>query len=489
MLDVQVFGIREGIVSICHPKTKSGKMEENENGFSLFVISCHLLRGSLPAVALTELNNLQKLEISDNQFGTSIYPHFNQEFRIARKFWLVPDTSQENAIQKAEDRNTGNNAFAPSSRSVAHNANPHWMSWMVILAMGVVFVLLLVFFTKLKAVQAAKDTKISRELAFALSPPKSPHAKIMEEVKAQERRSELVFFVEQKERFGLEELLEASADLRSQGLCSSLYKVKLKNDATFAVKRLKRLQVSFEEFGQTMRKIGNLKHQNILSLFGYNSTNEEKLIIYRYQRNGSLLTLFEDYIEGRRNFPWKLRLLIAVGIARGLDFIYQCPEGGEIIPHGNIKPSNIMLNENEEPLISEYGFSKFYDASKTCLINSSSYAAPEKQLTEQADVYSFGVILLELLTGKSAAEKQKSGLDLPKWVKARVREEWTGEVFDMEVSKVEMYGFSLLNISLKCVSNLPQDRPSISEVLEKMQEVVNAQDDISNFSSNSDESN
>lgn len=499
-------------------------------------ISSNLLTGRLPAVALTKLKNLKRLDISDNHFG-SFDHHFNHKSRRVSKFLIVSKTSQANAIHKARDTSK-KYALAPAPEKVPNskqstdnsvNRHKHWITWTIIIAMGVTFIVLLVFFTKLKAVQAAKATEISRELAFSLRPPKSPQVEIGEEVNAEERRSELVFFVENHEKFGLEELLEASADLCSHGLRSSLYKVRLKNNATFAVKRLKKLQVSFDEFGQTMRKIGDLKHQNILSPVGFNSSNKEKFLIYRYQKNGSLLTLFEgkchcinnhmsqiflcscgckfseqskiivaenfptflpsaDYIKGQRNFPWKLRLSIAVGIARGLDFIHQWLEDGEIIPHGNIKPSNIMLNDEEEPLISEYGFAKFLDAQKACPLMSSSYTAPEKRLTVQADVYSFGVVLLELLTGK-IAEKQKNGLDLPKWVKAKVREEWTGEVFDEEIAKFEMYGFSLLNISLKCVSKFPQDRPSISEVLEKIEEVVNAQEDISSSSANSVESN
>ncbi|XP_027062408.1 probable inactive receptor kinase At3g08680 [Coffea arabica] len=457
-------------------------------------LSNNLLTGSLPTVALSKLKNLKRFDISDNHCG-STDPQLNREARRVGKYWLVSEISQANAISKGEISNK-RYAFSPAPEDVSHgkqssknddNPRKHWQSWMVVLAMGVTFVLLLIFFTRLKAVQAAKDTEITRELALSLSPPKSPHVEIVVEEKAEERHSELVFFIEKHERFGLEELLEASADLRWQGHCSSLYGVRLKNNATFAVKRLKKLQVSFEEFGQTMRKIGNLKHQNILSLVGYNSSKEKKLLIYRFQNNGSLLTLFNDYIEGKRNLPWKLRLSIAIGIARGLNFIYQWPEDGEIIPHGNIKPSNIMLDEKEEPLISEYGIAKFLVSNKARFFNSSSYAAPEKRLTEQADVYSFGVILLELLTGKFA-EMQKNGLDLPKWVKAKVREEWTGEVFDKEIEKFEMYGFSLLNISLKCVSELPGDRPSISEVLEKIQEVVTAQEDISSSSTNSVES-
>lgn len=190
-----------------------------------------------------------------------------------------------------------------------------------------------------------------------------------------------------------------------------------------------------------------------------------------------MLFLLTDYVEGKGTFPWKIRLSIAVGIARGLDFIHRKPDDHkEIIPHGNIKLSNIMLDDNEEPLISEYGYAKFVDPSGACLsLSMKGYTAPEKTLTEKADVYSFGVIMLELLTGKTVA---KSGLDLPRWVRSIVREEWTGEVFDKEISNVEMYAFPLLNVSLKCVAHHPEERPTIAEVLEKIEEIVNAQDDI-----------
>ncbi|KAL2547261.1 putative inactive receptor kinase [Forsythia ovata] len=286
----------------------------------------------------------------------------------------------------------------------------------------------------MRAVRRAKEAETLK--AVAQSPSKSPPIKVMDEAKPEERHSELVFFVEKEEWFKLEDLLEAAADLHTQGLWSSLYMVQLKNNAMFAVKRLKKLVVSFEEFGLTMGKIGNLKHQHILPLIGYNSTDEEKLLIYRYQRNGSLLTLFDNYIEGKRNFPWKLRLSIAAGIARGLEFIYRrFDDHDEIIPHGNIKPSNILLSDSEEPLISDYGYSKFLDPSIASIFKSNGYTAPEKTLSEKADVFSFGIILLELLTGKIV---ERSGLDLPRWVKSMVREEWTGEVFDREVSMVEM---------------------------------------------------
>ncbi|KAK2431855.1 phytosulfokine receptor [Trifolium repens] len=167
----------------------------------------------------------------------------------------------------------------------------------------------------------------------------------------------------------------------------------------YSLCRLQKLKVvSCDEFGETLRKISKVKHQNILPVVGYRSTNEEKLIIYKYQSNGSLLNLLNDYIARRKDFPWKLRLNIACGIARGLAFIYKKLDEGEanIIPHGNIKLSNILLNDKNEALIGEHGLSKFFEPNRgTNLFSSDGYTTPEKSLTEKGDVYSFGVILLE----------------------------------------------------------------------------------------------
>lgn len=195
---------------------------------------------------------------------------------------------------------------------------------------------------------------------------------------------------------------------------------------------------------------------------------------------------FEDYADGKRNFPWHLRVSIATGIVRGLDYIYR-KSRHKNVPHGNIKLSNILLGENEEPLISEYGFQKYIDQKRAVLYYSNGYRAPEKKLTEKADVFSFGIVLLVLLTGKTI---ERTGIDLPKWVKSMVREEWTGEVFDKEVNKVgKQQAFPLLNISLQCISELPENRPHMAEVLDKIEELVNGQDDFSFSSISSAESN
>ncbi|XWS11300.1 hypothetical protein CRYUN_Cryun38cG0072100 [Craigia yunnanensis] len=433
-------------------------------------LSSNSLSGRVPWT-LTKLKYLKSLDISNNHF-TPIGPHIKHEFKRVYKSSMEPIALQRDSHLNTTEQDE--QAATPPSESSDKTSNDLLLT-MLPLFLSIGFLFMFLYYISKRADKKMKEKETLK--ALKESPLKLPPVNAIQEVKPGDRHQELVFFVEDHESFKLDDLLEASADLRSQSLCSSLYKVILKNNATYAVKRLKKLQVSFEEFGQTMRQIGNVKHRNILPLVGYNCTNDEKLMFYKYQSNGSLLNLLQGYIEGKREFPWRLRLTIASGIARGLAFIYQSSNGQESIPHGNLKLSNILLGENMEPLISEYGISRLLDPKNHCLLSSSGYIGPEKSLSEQGDVFSFGVILLELITGKTV---EKTGVDLPKWVRSMVREEWTGEVFDKEVNKAALqWAFPLLNIALKCVSHSPQERPTTSEVLEKIEEALFAQQDRS----------
>ncbi|KAJ9562812.1 hypothetical protein OSB04_007972 [Centaurea solstitialis] len=368
------------------------------------------------------------------------------------------------------------NIELPSTSSGKRKTN-HPILWSgLVLFLALLGILAFVVNVRITKSLNEKRKSIKTKTVGGFSPKSnSPVKEAKQPVSEEEKQSGLVFFVEEDKQFKLENLLDAGADMQNQNYCSSLYKVQLNNNGVYAVKRLKKLQASNEDFGRTMAKVGKLNHPNVIPLVAYSCQGDEKLLIYKYQNKGSLLSLMERYTQGKQDFPWKLRLSIAVGIACGLDHLYKSFEGSETIPHGNIKLSNILLDENCEALISEFGYSNFLDPKSICLFSNNGYTAPERCLSEQGDVFSFGVILLELLTGKTV---EKSGLDLPKWVKAMVREEWTGEVFDKEIAKVGMYAFPLLNISLKCVAHFPENRPGISEVLEKIMEVVNAQEDV-----------
>lgn len=253
-------------------------------------LSNNHLSGRLP-LALTKLKYLRRLDISKYHF-TSIKPHFVQEFRSRYTYHSKSCSLQRNS--------TGDWVEAVHSRILSEGPSPYddhdielngqWIALFGVLplVLGMGLFLLYIYTVGQKA---AKEREILKKVQD--SPLKTPPVKAREEVKPVERHSGLVFFVEEHERFILEDLLEATADLQSQTVYSSLYKVVLKNSALYAVKRLKQLHVSFEEFSQTMIQIGTLKHPNILPLVGYHSTNEEKLFIYKCQSQGSLLNLLE----------------------------------------------------------------------------------------------------------------------------------------------------------------------------------------------------
>lgn len=266
-------------------------------------LSRNSLSGNVPVV-LTKLKNLRRLDISDNHFMTVVHNTTPKVIPVKEK----PLDSRRFKDSFPQKKSETGYAMAPISLMPLHTRQDEekskmykrWGMWILVCLGFTILLLLVVLFLYMRAVRGGKETETLKELAQ--SPSRSPPIEEMDEEKPEERRSELVLFVEKEEWFKLEDLLEAAADLHTQGLWSSLYMVKLKNNAIYAVKRLKKLKVSFEEFALTMGKIGNLKHQNILPLIGYNSTDEEKLLIYRYQKNGSLLTLFESKLIEKHVF-------------------------------------------------------------------------------------------------------------------------------------------------------------------------------------------
>lgn len=255
-----------------------GKISEsisNCKSLTTLNLSSNLLSGKLP-LSLSKMKNLKSLDISNNPFTQSptSLPKYSTESNA-----LAENTTETYSISPE------------SSNSNDETKHMDWDLMPVILGVG--FFFLFSIFASRRAAKLANEKEVLKFLAD--SPITSSAAKTTQDLeKAEEKKSELVFFAEEKQRFKLEDLFEGAADLQTQNMCSSLYKVTLKNNAIFVVKRLKKLKVSFEEFRRTMKMIGELKHPNILPLVGYHSSDEEKLLIYDYQRNGSLLALLQS---------------------------------------------------------------------------------------------------------------------------------------------------------------------------------------------------
>lgn len=176
---------------------------------------------------------------------------------------------------------------------------------------------------------------------------------------------------------------------------------------------------------------------------------------------------------------WESRLRIAIGAARGIAQIHAL-QGGKLI-HGNIKASNIFLNSKEYGCLSDTGLATLMSPASAPALRATGYRAPEatdpRKATPASDVFSFGVLLLELLTGKNPTTHATGGeevVHLVRWVSSVVREEWTGEVFDVELLRypnVEEEMVEMLQIGMACVVRIPDQRPTMAEVVRMVEEI------------------
>lgn len=184
---------------------------------------------------------------------------------------------------------------------------------------------------------------------------------------------------------------------------------------------------------------------------------------------------------------WTTRISLVLGAARGIAKIHE-EYASSRIPHGNVKSTNVLLDKNGVACISDFGLSLLLNPVHA-IARLGGYKAPEqaeiKRLSQKSDVYSFGVLLLEVLTGKAPSQypspsrprmdqEEEQPVDLPKWVRSVVRDEWTAEVFDSELLRyknIEEELVSILHVAMACVVPQPEKRPTMSEVAKLIEEI------------------
>ncbi|KAM3339040.1 inactive leucine-rich repeat receptor-like serine/threonine-protein kinase [Capsicum galapagoense] len=279
---------------------------------------------------------------------------------------------------------------------------------------------------------------------------------------------------DQQMNYSLEDLLKASAETLGRGIIGSTYKAVMESGYIVTVKRLRDSRFPrLEEFRRHVEIIGRLRHPNLVPLRAYFQAKEERLLVYDYFPNGSLFSLVHGTRanSGSKPLHWTSCLKIAEDVATGLLHIHQNPG----LTHGNLKSSNVLLGSDFESCLTDYGLMPFRnpDSPEESGASSLFYRAPEcrdirRPVTHQADVYSFGVLLLELLTGKTPFQDlvQEHGSDIPRWVRS-VREEETesgDEPASSNEASEEKLG-ALLNVAMACVSLVPENRPTMKDVL------------------------
>ncbi|XP_026856873.2 interleukin-1 receptor-associated kinase 4 isoform X3 [Electrophorus electricus] len=256
----------------------------------------------------------------------------------------------------------------------------------------------------------------------------------------------------------------------------------LLNSTPVAVKKLNLVDDMSPEdlktqFIQEIQTLKRLQHKNLVNMVGYSSDGQHSCLVYAYMSNGSLLDRLAC-LEGSTALPWQVRCAVALGTARGLEYLHH-----QNHIHRDVKSGNILLDEDFIPKISDFGLTRA-SSKRSCttviterIVGTTAYMAPEAlrgEITPKSDVFSFGVVLLEILSGLPPVDENRD----PKLLM-----EMKDEIDDEEITLQEfidnkMEGWDMdcvekmYSVASRCLSERKNRRPLLKEVLTELEDFI-----------------
>ncbi|KAL2254397.1 UNVERIFIED_CONTAM: BRASSINOSTEROID INSENSITIVE 1-associated receptor kinase 1 [Sesamum indicum] len=292
----------------------------------------------------------------------------------------------------------------------------------------------------------------------------------------------------QLKRFSLRELQVATDNFSNKNILGrggfgKVYKGRLADGSLVAVKRLKeeRTQGGELQFQTEVEMISMAVHRNLLRLRGFCMTPTERLLVYPFMVNGSVASCLRERPESQPPLDWAIRKRIALGSARGLAYLHDHCDPKII--HRDVKAANILLDEDFEAVVGDFGLAKLMDYKDThvttAVRGTIGHIAPEYLSTgkssEKTDVFGYGVMLLELITGQRAFDLARLANDddvmLLDWVKGLLKEKKLETLVDADLqgNYIDEEVEQLIQVALLCTQSSPMERPKMSEVVRMLE--------------------
>nr|XP_025621212.1 G-type lectin S-receptor-like serine/threonine-protein kinase At1g34300 isoform X3 [Arachis hypogaea] len=267
----------------------------------------------------------------------------------------------------------------------------------------------------------------------------------------------------------------------------AVYKGTLANKSVVAVKQLEGIEQGDKQFRMEVSTISSTHHLNLVRLIGFCSEGRHRLLVYEFMKNGSLdnFLFVDDELQSGKLLDWDQRFNIALGAARGLTYLHE--ECRNCIVHCDIKPENILLDENYNAKVSDFGLAKLSSATNhrhrtlTSVRGTRGYLAPEwlanLPITSKSDVYSYGMVVLEIVSGRRNFEvseetnrKKCSIWAYEEFEKGNIRGVIDKRLFceEVKLEKVER----LIMACFWCIQEQPSMRPTMSKVVQMLEGVV-----------------
>ncbi|MBA0590700.1 hypothetical protein Gorai_019396, partial [Gossypium raimondii] len=292
----------------------------------------------------------------------------------------------------------------------------------------------------------------------------------------------------QLKRFAWRELQLATdnfseKNILGQGGFGKVYKGVLSDNTKVAVKRL----TDFESpggdaaFQREVEMIGVAVHRNLLRLIGFCTTPTERLLVYPFMQNLSVAYRLRELKPGEPVLAWPARKRIALGAARGLEYLHE--HCNPKIIHRDVKAANVLLDVDFEAVVGDFGLAKLVDVRRTNVTTqvrgTMGHIAPEYLSTgkssERTDVFGYGIMLLELVTGQRAIDfsrlEDEDDVLLLDHVKNLEREKMLDAIVDRNLNKnyIMQEVEAMIQVALLCTQSSPEDRPAMSEVVRMLE--------------------